>query len=274
MSGGFSPPLAPTGANSGDQPPETRTHGTKTQANRRTPERRRTTAGTTDPEPTTASQPGTAEAGTQTQRKQHQRRQPNQAEDGGTRRQPEGRQRGARKRRNKHARTRAQTPANTPTTATGPRTNTSRNGEPRKADKTPAGRRSRTRHHKPKKRGTNERKTNRKNNKENTPKKKTSDESEPETPPRRNTKQFIAKTNFAFVEKGTNLTPRFDNRRHMEPTLDKGTAERRALRPRSPFCASATPRSARRAAKKKNKPTLFLNYCFFFLRACAPRSLT
>ncbi len=71
------------GANNGSQRPRTRTQGTNTQANSRTPERRRTTAGRTDEPPTNASQPGTAEAGTHTQRGDHQRHTGRNGEEAG-----------------------------------------------------------------------------------------------------------------------------------------------------------------------------------------------
>lgn len=64
------PLLAAAGGSNGEPEGE---HGAQTQAKRRTPDRRDTTAGATNDEPTTANQAGTAEAGTHSQRKQQQR---------------------------------------------------------------------------------------------------------------------------------------------------------------------------------------------------------
>lgn len=98
---------------------------------------------------------------------------------------------------------------------------------------------------------TNEKQTG-KTTRETPPTQKTSNGGEPEAPPRRTKKTIFANTKQSVCGKRQkHLDPPWITAQRKEQTQEKGTAERRALRPRNPFRESATPRSAAKRRRKK-----------------------
>lgn len=188
-----SPPTG--GENNGTQPPRRRTHGTQTHANNKTPERRRTTAGRTAPEPTSRNQPGTAEAGTQTQRGDHQRHTGKNGDDDGNgkNREPRGDTTAAGRgnRTNRSRRSPAKTDHHKPNRAGRAATATTPTQQPNAAKTTPTQppTNSQARNSDQADRKTEE--ENRKNNTRNTPKEEAGDD-RTGTEPRRSTPIRVA----------------------------------------------------------------------------------